>query len=73
MHVNGKKLYKFRRKHTLIDLYVKYKEKSKLANAYGTSFFKFVSCDGKVHTNFQQILDTGRVSSSSPNMQQIVS
>ncbi len=69
--VNGKKLYKFRRKHTLIDLYVTYKEKSKLANAYGTSFFKFVSCDGKVHTNFQQILDTGRVSSSSPNMQQI--
>lgn len=71
--VNGKKLYKFRRKHTLIDEYVKYKEKSKLANAYGTSFFKFVSCDGRVHTNFQQILDTGRVSSSSPNMQQIPS
>jgi len=71
--VNGKKLYKFRRKHTLIDQYVKYKEKSKLANAYGTSFFKFVSCDGRVHTNFQQILDTGRVSSSSPNMQQIPS
>ena len=71
--VNGKKLSKFRRKHDLIDSYVTYKEKSKLANAYGTGFFKFVSCDGKVHTNFQQILDTGRVSSSSPNMQQIPS
>ena len=71
--VNGKKLYKYRRKHKLIDKYVKYKEKSKLANAYGTNFFKFISCDNKVHTNFQQILDTGRVSSSSPNMQQIPS
>ena len=71
--VNGKKLSKFRRKHELIDAYVSYKEKSKLANAYGTGFFKFISCDGKVHTNFQQILDTGRVSSSSPNMQQIPS
>jgi DNA polymerase-1 len=71
--VNGKNLYKFRRQHTLIDEYVKYKEKSKLANAYGTNFFKFISCDGKVHTSFQQILDTGRVSSSSPNMQQIPS
>ena len=71
--VNAKKLYKYRRKHDLINAYVQYKEKSKLANAYGTSFFKFVSCDGKVHTNFQQILDTGRVSSSKPNMQQIPS
>jgi len=69
--VNGKNLYKYRRKFELISAYIEYKEKSKLSNAYGSNFFKFISCDGKVHTNFKQILDTGRVSSSEPNMQQI--
>ena len=69
--VNGKNLYKYRRKYDLINSYIQYKEKSKLSNAYGDNFFKFISCDNKVHTNFQQILDTGRVSSSEPNMQQI--
>ena len=69
--VNGKKLAPYRYKHPLIDEYIKYKEKSKLASAFGVNFDSYISCDGKVHTNFQQILDTGRVSSSEPNMQQI--
>ena len=69
--VNGKKMYKHRRKHKIIDLYVKYKEKMKLATSYGKDFFKFVSSDGKIHTQFNQILDTGRVASKKPNMQQI--
>ena len=69
--VNGKKMYKYRRKHKIIDLYVKYKEKMKLATSYGKDFFKFVSSDGKIHTQFNQILDTGRVASKKPNMQQI--
>ncbi len=71
--VNGKKLNKYRYKHKLIDEYIKYKERTKLANAYGTKFFNYVNGDGRVHTNFSQILDTGRVSSSKPNMQQIPS
>lgn len=70
-NVNGKKLAPYRYKHPLIDEYIKYKEKSKLASAFGSNFNSLISCDGKVHTNFQQILDTGRVSSSEPNMQQI--
>ena len=69
--VNGKKLAPYRYKHNLINEYIKYKEKSKLASAFGDNFNSYISCDGKVHTNFQQILDTGRVSSSEPNMQQI--
>jgi len=69
--VNGKKLNKYRYKHKLIDEYIRYKERTKLANAYGTKFFNYVNSDGRVHTNFSQILDTGRVSSSKPNMQQI--
>ena len=71
--VNGKKLNKYRYKHKLIDEYIRYKERTKLANAYGTKFFNYVNSDGRVHTNFSQILDTGRVSSSKPNMQQIPS
>lgn len=71
--VNGKNLNKHKYRHPIIKSYIKYKELSKLANAYGTNFFNYVNCDGKVHTNFSQILDTGRVSSSEPNMQQIPS
>ena len=69
--VNGKKMFKYRRQHKLIDKYVKYKEKMKLATSYGKEFFKFVASDGKIHTQFNQILDTGRVASKRPNMQQI--
>ena len=36
--VNGKKLNKYRYKHKLIDEYIRYKERTKLANAYGTKF-----------------------------------
>jgi len=71
--VNGKNLYKHKYKFPIIKEYIRYKELTKLSNAYGSKFFKYVNSDNKVHTNFQQILDTGRVSSSSPNMQQIPS
>jgi len=70
-NVNGKQMYKYRFKYLLIDKYVKYKEAMKLCTSYGDAFFKNLSSDNKIHTNFHQILDTGRVSSSKPNMQQI--
>tara|TARA_R110002074_G_scaffold104413_1_gene225430 strand:+ start:3522 stop:5264 length:1743 start_codon:yes stop_codon:yes gene_type:complete len=69
--VNSKNINKHKYKHPIIKSYIRYKELSKLANAYGINFFKYVNSDGRVHTNFSQILDTGRVSSSEPNMQQI--
>ena len=70
-NVNGKAMYKYRFKYPLIDKYVKYKEAMKLCTSYGDAFFKNLGGDNKIHTNFHQILDTGRVSSSKPNMQQI--
>lgn len=70
-NVNGKKLAIHKNKHPLISSYIKYKEKSKLSTAFGDNFNNFISCDNKVRTDFTQILDTGRVSSSNPNMQQI--
>lgn len=71
-NVNGKELLKFK-KHDLIQNYIKFKEVSKLSSTYGEKFYKYVEQDDKVHTNFSQILDTGRVSSSKPNMQQVPS
>ena len=70
-NVNGKAMYKYRFRYPLINKYVKYKEAMKLCTSYGDAFFKNLSSDKKIHTNFHQILDTGRVSSSKPNMQQI--
>jgi len=70
-NVNGKELIKYGSKFPIIYKYIKYKEAMKLWTSYGESFFKNFSGDGKIHTNFHQILDTGRISSSKPNMQQI--
>lgn len=62
----------YNERHELIKLYIKFRENSKLSTSFGQEWLdKHVSSDGKVHTNFQQILRTGRVSSSNPNMQQI--
>ena len=70
-NVNGKEIYKYRFKFPIINEYIKYKEAMKLYTSYGDKFLKNLSSDNKIHTNFHQILDTGRVSSSKPNMQQI--
>ena len=70
--VNGKLLLTIKNKHEIIGKYITFKEKEKLYNAYGPSFLeKYLKSDGKIHTSFNQILDTGRVSSRDPNMQQI--
>jgi DNA polymerase-1 len=69
--VNGKNMYKYRYNHEIINTYIEYKEAMKLCTSYGDTFLKNLSNDNKIHTNFHQILDTGRVSSSKPNMQQI--
>ena len=70
-NVNSKSMYKYRNKFPLINDYITYKEKMKIATSYGEAFLKNVRKSGKIHTSFNQILDTGRVSSSRPNMQQI--
>jgi DNA polymerase I-like protein with 3'-5' exonuclease and polymerase domains len=70
-NVNGKAMYKYRNKYPLINDYINYKEKMKIATSYGEAFLNNLSTDDKIHTSFNQILDTGRVSSSKPNMQQI--
>lgn len=48
-----------------------YRERLKLLSTYGEKFLEHVDPDGRVRTNFNQIMTTGRVSTSSPNMQNI--
>lgn len=63
---------KHRDAHPLISKFIEFKEKYKKATAFGPEWIrKYVDSDGKVHTSFTQIIRTGRVSSSKPNMQQI--
>jgi DNA polymerase I len=69
--VDAKVLYKYRGKHDIIPAYMKYKEQAKVVSAYGKAFLENVHPDYKIHTSFTQILNTGRVSSKEPNMQQM--
>jgi len=68
--VGTKDLAKYGRDR-FVKKYLEYKKKMKLANSYGVEFLDLVRSDGRIHTNFTQILNTGRVASSKPNMQQI--
>lgn len=57
--------------HPFFDDYHAYKEKLKLVTTLGADFLRHVDPDGRVRTRFNQVLVTGRVSSSDPNMQNI--
>lgn len=57
----------------IINTYLKYKGFKKLLGTYGIPFLKNVSpITNRIHSDFFQILDTGRTASSSPNMQNII-
>ena len=58
--------------HPIIEAYQEYINSTKLKTSFGEAFIeKHVDSDGRVRTRFNQILNTGRVSSSSPNLQNI--
>lgn len=69
--VDAKELHKYRRTVPIFNQYILYKEQMKLVSSYGRGFFKVASSDGRIRTDFNQIVDTGRTSSSEPNMQNI--
>lgn len=61
-------------KHPLVKELINYNRYSKLASAFGKEFLKFVNKNtGRVHYNVWQILSTGRISVSEPNLNQIPS
>lgn len=58
--------------HPIVADYEDFKDSIKLINSFGEKWlYKNLEPDGYVRTSFNQVLTTGRVSSSKPNMQQI--
>lgn len=67
-----KEITKFQNTYPLVKKFIDYKHEQKLATTYGPDFLGYINkTTGRIHTNFWQILETHRVSSSEPNLQQI--
>jgi DNA polymerase-1 len=65
-------LNKLRTYHPIIDLISQYRELTKLKSTYVDTLPNNVGIDGRVHTNFNlTIAQTGRLSSTEPNLQNI--
>lgn len=54
-----------------IKLLLDYREKAKEMSTYALGILEKADMGGRVHTDFNQAVDTGRLSSKSPNMQNI--
>jgi len=56
----------------LIKTYLKLAGSSQAISTFGIKFFKYVNpITGRLHSNYKQIMKTGRISSTSPNLQNI--
>lgn len=56
----------------LIKLYLKFKEYEQATTTFGIKWLDYVNpITNRVHSNFNQLVDTGRISSRNPNMQQL--
>ncbi len=65
-------LEKLREAHPIIPLIMEYRELDKLKNTYVDALPGLLKADGRIHTSFNQtIAQTGRLSSTNPNLQNI--
>ena len=65
-------LEKLRGSHPIIGCILEYRTLTKLTSTYVDGLLKVVGEDGRVHTTFQQtVTNTGRLSSTDPNLQNI--
>ena len=77
--IEEKVIGKFKSKYPILELYFDYKSAIKLTSTYGLSWEKMInSRTGRIHTTFQQIMNTGRLScgnarENKPNLQNLVS
>lgn len=70
--VEAKIIARHAKNFPIVGHYIAYKEAEKAYSTYGPSFLKYVNpVSRRVHTRYQQIVDTGRMSSSDPNLQNI--
>lgn len=69
---DDRELTKLAPKHPFFGKLQKYREVSKILSTYGQSFLEYINpATQRVHTDFWQVKDTGRVGSSNPNVQNI--
>src|SRR6185369_1070642 len=66
-----KELEKQGARHEIIAKMIKWKKLEKFATSFGDAVLKYVSSDGRIHANFNQLVSTGRMNCKSPNLQQI--
>lgn len=60
------------RKHPFVSLYLEYKKVDKEVSTYGEEFLRHINpVTKRVHSEFWQIVSTGRISSNKPNLQNI--
>jgi DNA polymerase-1 len=65
-------LEKLRGTHPIIELIMQFRELDKLISTYVNALPALVKADGRIHTSFNQtIAQTGRLSSTNPNLQNI--
>jgi hypothetical protein len=58
--------------HPIARLLLRYREATKLQSTYGRPLAEAVASDGRIHAKFSQIgADSGRMSCSGPNLQQV--
>jgi DNA polymerase-1 len=74
-----------KKKHPIISTYIEFTEHQKVVSTYGENWFDYINkATGRIHSNYQQIMNTGRLSSGQkgdkkkglpqlPNMQNIPS
>ncbi len=56
----------------ITNLILKYREEEKVITSFGLEYLeKYLSDSNRIHTSYNQIVDTGRMSSRKPNLQQI--
>ena len=65
-------LQKLAEEHPIVDEILKYREVEKLRSTYADALPPLVAADGRIHANFNQLVaTTGRISSETPNLQNI--
>ena len=72
LSTGAKELDRLRKTHPIIDLITNYREYTKLLNTYIDALPKLVDTNSRIHTSFNlTIAQTGRLSSTDPNLQNI--
>jgi DNA polymerase-1 len=65
-------LQKYKKKHKLVGELIKFNKLSKLQSSFGNEFLKHINpVTNRIHPEVWQILSTGRISVSNPNLNQI--